>query len=240
MQREEVQSDPQRSQHEAPRNTDASIKECFGDDDNQRRDQGSLGKVVTMNLHIVTPCTRDQSFLDRCYESIRKLDIPYTWFIVTDKSSYPHELDITRYENTHHLESTLPKLWNSLLNYYLEVVPEEDQWMVVLDDDNLMHEGFKGILPFLDYPQISCVTYAQKVDKEGNLRQMDSSCFYPRKIDQAQFVLRRSDIGDLRYWNIYRGDGYFILEFKIRMEIRQRQILVTNQVACNYNAQHWT
>jgi len=193
-----------------------------------------------MNLHIVTPCTRDQSFLDRCYESIRKLDIPYSWFIVTDKETYEHELDIGKYENTTHLESTLPKLWNSLLNYYLEAVPVEDQWMVVLDDDNLMHEGFKTIVPYLNYQNVSCITYAQKVDADGNIREMTPDCFYPKRIDQAQFIIRRSDIADLRYWNIYRGDGYFILEFKIRMEFKQRQILVTNQVACNYNAQHWS
>ena len=193
-----------------------------------------------MNIHIVTPCTRDQSFLNRCYESILKLNIPYTWYIITDKSSYEHKLDLSSYENTHHLESTLPKLWNSLLNFYLESVPVTDQWMVVLDDDNLMHEGFKGILNYLNYPQISCVTYAQKTDKEGSIREMNSECFLPKRIDQAQFILRRSDIEDLRYWNIYRGDGYFIMEFKIRMEYKNRQILVTNQVACNYNAQHWS
>ena len=193
-----------------------------------------------MNLHIVTPCTRDQSFLDRCYESIRKLDIPYSWFIVTDKETYEHELDIGKYENTTHLESTLPKLWNSLLNYYLEAVPVEDQWMVVLDDDNLMHEGFNTIIPYLNYQNVSCITYAQKVDADGNIREMNPESIAPMKIDQAQFILRRSDIADLRYWNIYRGDGYFILEFKIRMGFKQRQILVTNQVACNYNAQHWS
>lgn len=193
-----------------------------------------------MNLHIVTPCTRDQSFLDRCYQSIRNLGIPYKWFIVTDKSTYEHNIDVSKYEDTIHLESTLPKLWNSLLNYYLEVVPVEDQWMLVLDDDNLMHEDFVEILPYLLYPQLSCVCFAQKIDSFDNVRNMNSECFYPKRIDQAQFVLRRNDIGDLRYWNIYRGDGYFIMEFKIRMEIRKRQILVTNKVACNYNAQHWS
>jgi len=193
-----------------------------------------------MNLHIVTPCTRNQSFLDRCYQSIRDMEIPYKWFIVTDKENHEHPMDVSGYENTTHLQSTLPKVWNSLLNFYLEEVPDEGQWMLVLDDDNLMHEGFKNILPFLNYPQICGIAFSQRVDAEGNVRVMDRDCFYPRKIDQAQFVLRRSDIGDLKYWNIYRGDGYFILEFSVRAEIRNRQILVMNQVACNYNAQHWS
>lgn len=191
-----------------------------------------------MNLHIVTPCTRDQSFLDRCYESIRKLDIPYTWFIVTEKEKQ-QEISLEKYENTFHLESNLVG-WKDMLNYYLNEIPNQDQWIYVLDDDNLMHEGFKSVVPFMEYPQISGITFAQVLDSEGNIREMTPDCLFPKRIDQAQFLLRRSDIGDLRYWNIYRGDGYFILEFKIRMEIRQRQILVTNQVACNYNAQHWS
>ena len=191
-----------------------------------------------MNLHIVTPCTRDQSFLDRCYESIRKLDIPYSWFIVTEESKNVG-LSLDNYENTFHLKSNLVG-WKDMLNYYLNEVEDSDQWVYVLDDDNLMHENFTKLTPYMEYPQIAGITFSQRLDKENNIREMNPESIAPMKIDQAQFILRRSDIADLRYWNIYRGDGYFILEFKIRMGFKQRQMLVTNQVACNYNAQHWS
>jgi len=191
-----------------------------------------------MNLHIVTPCTRSQEFLYRCYESIRKLGIPYTWYIVTEESKNV-VVPLDNYENTFHLKSNLVG-WKDMLNYYLNEVEDSGQWMYVLDDDNLMHENFAKLVPYMEYPQIAGMTFSQRLDKENNVREMTPDSIVPMKIDQGQFLLRRSDIADLRYWNIYRGDGYFIMEFKIRMTAKGRHILMVNDVASYYNAQHWS
>ena len=99
-----------------------------------------------MNLHIVTPCRRRREFLDQCYASIRKLEIPYTCYIVTEESKnvvVPQE----NYAKTIHPKSLVVG-WKDMLNYYLNEVEESCQWMYVLDDDNLMHENFAKLVPY--------------------------------------------------------------------------------------------
>ncbi len=195
-----------------------------------------------MNLHIVTPCTRDRGFLERCYASIRALEIPYSWFIVTHQPSYVQQhglLDVQGFEHTQALLYEGENRWNSLLNWYLDSVAIGDQWVVVLDDDNLMHPAFSRMLPFLEIEGVAGLVFSQQIDAAGSVRRALPGCIYPTKVDQAQFIVRRSAIGGLRYWNIYRGDGYFLLEFRIRMDIERRQVLLIDQVACNYNAQMW-
>ena len=60
-----------------------------------------------------------------------------------------------------------------------------------------------------------------------------------QKIDMAQFCVKREIVNDLRFWEIYRGDGYFIMELYIRCKENGIQTQILSEIFSYYNAQHW-
>ena len=60
-----------------------------------------------------------------------------------------------------------------------------------------------------------------------------------QKIDNGQFLVRRKAVGPLRYWPIYRGDGYFASEIRILTYESGRDITILPIVASYYNRQTW-
>ena len=186
-------------------------------------------------IHIVTAYTRTPEFLDRIYESIKSLNIDYHWYIVTPNS----DLDFTKYQNTTKLVKPDSMPMHTGVNYYYDVIPDTGQWVYILDDDNLIHPNFPIVNNYIHSLNCDMVVFGQQLDSTNTRYVFNSEGINIQKIDNGQFLLRRTAVGKLRYWPIYRGDGYFATEMRIVTIENGREVMILPIIASYYNAQHW-
>jgi hypothetical protein len=184
--------------------------------------------------HIVTRFTRnDVKWLDNCYKSIINNDINYKWYII----GIDDYVDVSKYRNTIYLKFPDKPNWKNLCNYYLDVVPDEGQWFFILDDYNLLHPNFNQLDKKIQ-PNSKLIIVSQLYEP-NKIRIACEQNIIVQKIDMAQFCIKREIINDLRFWEIYRGDGYFIMELYIRCKEYEIQTQIIPEIFSYYNAQHW-
>jgi hypothetical protein len=97
-------------------------------------------------------------------------------------------------------------------NQAIERIPDGNEWVWILDDDNTAVPGFfeRLKIEIARIPTARAVIFSQK-SKEGHIRLTAApQNVGPCNIDTAQFVLRRDLIGDDRIIDSYCGDGEFI------------------------------
>jgi len=90
-------------------------------------------------------------------------------------------------------------------NYVIEQLHPHD-WFYSVDDDNILHSGFMYELE----DGREAVVVAQEW-KDGS-RRLHANIPRMGVIDTAQFAIRKSLIGNVRFQNVYEGDGLFIEE----------------------------
>ena len=189
-------------------------------------------------IHIVTCLSRTPDFIDRAYESIKALNINYQWYIVTtaDKAL---SLNYSKYKNTTIIVKPGQMAMHTGVNYYYDVIPDQGQWVYVLDDDNLMHINFNLVEPHTYSPKCDMIVVGQQQENR-EIRYVDGIFNIAiQKIDNGQFLVRRKAVGSLRYWPIYRGDGYFASEIRILTYESGRDITILPIAASYYNRQTW-
>lgn len=194
-------------------------------------------------LHIVTPCTRNINYLNRCYDSFKHIKYDWIWYIVINSNIYKYDLNILNFKNTIKITQNRKNKWNSLINEYLDNVNEES-FIYFLDDDNLIHEDFNTALDKLYKEKFETILFSQygKYGDKDFTRIANFSNIRVEGIDQGQIVYSRKLINDLRYWeDVYRGDGYFITEYMIRLRQQNKlhKVCIDNKILCYYNAQKW-
>jgi len=187
--------------------------------------------------HIVTRFTRNEDWsirwLDNCYNSIIKTNINFKWYII----GVPKFWHTNKYINTTYINFPHKPNWKNMCNYYLDLIPDEGQWVYILDDDNQMHPDFGKIDEKIE-TDTKLITISQQYEK-NKYRIASEDDIMVQKIDMAQFCIKREIIGDLRFWEIYRGDGYFIMEQIIRCKEYGHKYQVFTDIMSYYNAQHW-
>ncbi len=182
-----------------------------------------------MKLHIITRCTRQNpEWALHVGDSIAASAVAAAWYLVGPNAQ------------------GLPGLvlpcdcgdgdYARLLNHYLDIVPDDGQWVYVLDDDNLMHPGFKAAMDQADEAEL--IVGSQQVDAT-TVRVANPWDLTVQRVDSAQYCVSRRLIGELRHWNLYRHDGYFLMELLIRAREQGARVHVTQQVMSFYNAQQW-
>lgn len=87
-------------------------------------------------------------------------------------------------------------------NYILDMITE-DEWVYSVDDDNILHPGFLDELK----EDREVIVVAQKL-KDGSHR-LNAGPVKLNHVDTAQFAIKRSLIGDVRFENRYDADGVF-------------------------------
>jgi hypothetical protein len=187
-------------------------------------------------IHIVTAFTRTPDFLDRAYESMKRFNFDYHWYIVTT-SDKRLLIDDSKYKNTTVLVKPDAMPMHTGVNYYYDIVPDRNQWVYVLDDDNLMHPNFEYVSHHTKVEECDMIVMDQHLKNNQFRRLTNIFDITIQKIDNGQFILRRRAVGNLRYWPIYRGDGYFATEMRIVTYEAGRNIAVLPVVGCYYNAQ---
>jgi hypothetical protein len=193
-------------------------------------------------VDVVTRADRGIEWLDRCYESLIPLKIKWTWHIVV-RPGFIVDARNRGYERTVvHLAPNHPTVHEALcgVNQYLANVPNVGQWFFNLDDDNLMHPNFDNLEETMSVNDI--VFFSQQVTPTS-ARLIVPERFSPGCIDMAQFVARRTAMGRLKFWEVYRGDSYYIQELTLRaqggMGLQPQRVAYFYGVASYYNAQRY-
>lgn len=206
-----------------------------------------------MKLTILTRCTRTENLL-KIRDSIFNVPSHWniTWQILFDISVI-NKIDADllgqlKNDRTHfHFWKGVPgDMGHGLLNKALDSI-EDDNWVYILDDDNILHEDFlndtwSAVIDNgpdnldQDYKHLGLIfnQYVGGKDFSGlEIREASPENVCVSKVDMAQFLLRRDLIGDTRFVsNTYVADGIFIESIYKK---NSEKILFMNNVICYYN-----
>ena len=209
-----------------------------------------------MNIHILTRCTRTNNLL-KIKECIFNNTTPIVvkWHVLFD-TSILKDVSAELLSDLQGKNISLSFYYgspgdygHSLLNKEIELIGIDD-WVYILDDDNILHEDFyEDIFKLSNNPGEDSLTdlnirgfiFSQKVggkDFSGiDIREASSENIEIGKIDMAQFLIRRDSIGfgdDMTRFvpNEYKADGYFIKEVYSK---NSDKFLIVNKVLCYYN-----
>lgn len=133
------------------------------------------------SLHVITPCSRPE-MIGKSGESLALIrEFRLHWHVVPSKGG------------TH---------GGPERSEGLETVTDPDDWVWFLDDDNAVHPGFGVALAdaIRDHPDAAGFVFGQ-LDADDCDRLPPTTSPDRYKIDTAQFVFRRSAIGDVRWDN---------------------------------------
>lgn len=192
-------------------------------------------------INIITRCSRVGNLkiisegLVQNLESIR-------WWIIFD-TNIVQQIDVATLADLNKIgaiiryrggESTSCGM--NLVNSILDEI--NDGWVYILDDDNLIHPNFFGVIleTIKSNPNKLGIIFNQKVggiDFSGlDIREAKHENVKVGSIDSAQFLLDRKLISDLRFINDYKADGYFIVSL---YEANKDKFLFLEQELCYYN-----
>jgi len=164
-------------------------------------------------IKIITPCSRENNLI-LLFNSI---NFSCDWYIVFDKT---HDEAISIIDRDEF--SFLDKPWihvkytkggvsgNKQRNLALEEI--SNGWLYFLDDDNLVHPDFFKVADEIisNNNKLKCIFFSQVKNEKGEIRGVEPNHVRVNFIDQAQFLIERSLIGELRYEQKYEADGIFI------------------------------
>lgn len=188
-------------------------------------------------LHIITPCSRPQNLI-RIAESIPQ-QIAVKWHIIQDIQRAP------RVQNLEELKAVVP---NTVLYEYDQPVfslgemknlvlkqlsPREEDWVYILDDDNLMHPNFLKTFRQAFY-KTSCSGFIVGCDVEDDLEfKASPNNLGMGKIDMAQACFSTTILED----NLFPEWGKEEDNIWINKVIfsRPHKIIFFNEIVASYH-----
>jgi hypothetical protein len=192
-------------------------------------------------IHFITRCTREKEGAINAYSSIMRvmterrgeeiIEHPFEWIVVG-----PQARDLDHIADRC-LECPCPEGdYACLLNTYLREIGDEGQWVYILDDDNLMHPDFIKV-----YTQVKpdSVIFVGSQLLNNGIRIAKPWKLSVQEVDSAQYAIKKSHIGNLKHWDCYRHDGYFLTELVIRAREQNKGVQVFEDIMSYYNAQQW-
>lgn len=194
-----------------------------------------------MTINILTRCSRPEN-LHLIESSILTEEFSVNWKIAFDTSRLSKiDSDVlqrfSKY-SLHFLEGAPGDMGHEFLNRFFDEVPE-DEWIYVLDDDNVIHPDFFSEMKSLieKDPSKEGIIFSQFVggrDFTGlEIREASSENVKVQKIDMAQFFLKKSLIGKKRLVPMtYVADGIFIEEL---FKENRDKFAFSEKVLCYYN-----
>lgn len=162
-----------------------------------------------MNISIVTPCSRPKN-LDLLKASI---NFPCEWHIVFDSHEIPVLIQdaVIFQEDWIYLHAVRGGVSGNLQrNYALDMITDPDTFVYFLDDDNLVYPKFYFLMSRFAalYPEFDGWVFNQECEDGFRWATQENIKVY--KIDQAQYLLKRSYIDGHRFEQRYEADGLFI------------------------------
>ena len=157
-------------------------------------------------IYIITPCTRPFN-LPIMLNSMPRDGVK--WVIAFDNSvKAPTPIDGAinlHCEETGHFGNPAR---NAALEYLADnTIPSDDDWIYVLDDDNILHpDWYENIKDHLEDNQM--IHWGQCWFNHSNRIPIAEKPI-AGKVDTAQYMVRWSVAKDIRFRNVYEADGFF-------------------------------
>ena len=202
-----------------------------------------------MQLNILTRVIRQENLL-KVRDSIEKSlintrSIFIKWHLIFD-TSVIHQLNTdvfdmkaSFYIEKHFFKGISGDMGHTLLNNVMDKL-EGFEWICFIDDDNEMHENYlkrieKIVQADENYDAIVFSQFVGGKDFTGlQIREAKPENMEVKKIDMAQFTLRMSIVGCLKFEKgLYTADGIFI---ETLYKQYPDKFLIKNEVLCNYNS----
>lgn len=199
-------------------------------------------------INIITRCTRSYNLIEVKDSIFLNSDIfKIKWHISFD-ASVIKDLDAELLAELQD-ENTFFKFSNgnsgmpgNLINDILEEI-NEDEWIYILDDDNILHERFYDVIyeNMTSYKtlgkSIKAYIFSQNVggkDFSGlDIRKSNPDSVKVGGIDAAQFLVNRNLVGGNRFdLDDYKSDGMFIE--KLYNDYKSNFFFI-DEVLCHYN-----
>ena len=171
-------------------------------------------------LHVITPCSRPENLPVLASSMVAgNVYFKLHWWVVPDPilndvvsagCTFAYgELHLCKLPKKKQLDCVAGK---AQVNHALDLIqarPTAEEWVWVLDDDNVAHpDFFRSLRTATLDDDVKAVAFAQ-LSKSGGVRAVAPTAMKECSVDQAQFVLRRDLIGDARYLLKYTADGEF-------------------------------
>jgi hypothetical protein len=112
-----------------------------------------------------------------------------------------------------------------------------DGWLIVLDDDNLLHARLveRLLTVTTEQPDAGLIVVGQEMP--GGYRSAQPGCLRVEHVDAAQLIIRRDVLGALRLPETYAGDG--LLAETLAATLAAEQIVYLDEPLSYYNYLHW-
>jgi glycosyltransferase involved in cell wall biosynthesis len=195
-----------------------------------------------MTINILTRCSRPEN-LHLLEKSIVNEDINVKWKIAFDTSRVSN-IDTQVFERYSKYSLNFWKgepgdMGHAFINKFIDEIPD-DEWIYILDDDNLLHpEFYTEILELIkNNPEKSGFIFSQFIGGKDftkqEVREAKEENVKVQHIDMAQFFLKKSLISDKRLVSgTYVADGIFIEEL---FNENKDKFLIYDKILCYYNS----
>ncbi len=199
--------------------------------------------MINNNLHILTRCTRINN-LKKVYESIKESNWNIIWHIIFDTSVvsdiptfiYTDFIDATISVKHHYIKSS-DKIGHDNLNVVIGEIIDNNDFIYILDDDNILHENFlKESFNYISGNEdANGIIFSQKVNFKDfanvDIRYAKEENIAVGKIDMAQFLLKKKCYEEIKFSSDYVSDGMAIEKI-----YKTYNIHILDKVLCYYNA----
>jgi hypothetical protein len=178
-------------------------------------------------ITIITPSYRQHN-IPRLFDSIN-FDKINKWIIVYDTTkNRTYQKQYADHPKILEVECADAGIaGNAQRNYGMSLV--DDGFIYFLDDDNIIHPAFWGIVDVLDPNYF--YTFDQSRNKNGGILYGNNIAVY--HIDTAMFIVHKKHVKDTDWKNdIYAADGIFICDISKNNKDCHRYI---NRICCYYN-----
>ena len=194
-----------------------------------------------ITLNILTRCTRQTNLL-KIKDTVYNTDLfKINWYILFDVNAIK-DIDaqlLGELSKTSCIIKFMPGIKGDFGYGMINTIIEEvNDWVYILDDDNVIHEDFYKTL-FLEIennPDKKAFVFNQKVaglDFTGlDVRLAAPENMHVGGIDVAQFCIHKDLISDYRFGSGYVGDGIFITNIYPQ---NKEKFFFINQELCYYN-----
>ena len=192
-----------------------------------------------MDINIITRCTRPYNLLKIKESLLNNKKINIIWWVIFD-TTVLKDIDVELLSqlnsvdfkiNLRFLKSTSGACGYDLINQILKEI-KPDEWMYLLDDDNILHPDFSDIGDVKT--DKSVITFSQFVDKK-DFTGLEYRIAIPENmrfqgIDSAQILIKRSMV--VEFALNYAADGILI---DTLYKSNPEEFLLIDKVLCYYN-----
>ncbi len=197
-----------------------------------------------IELNIITRCSRQQNLL-KIIETLFLKDFAIIWHIIFDinkikeiDSNLLYTLSNINYIKIYYDKSDINSYGYNLINKIIKSIINENSFIYLLDDDNILHENFNILYKLINEKEIiifnQFINYKDFTNSKYRYASIDNVKI--GSIDAAQYIIKRNvftlNNNHINYMNDYCADGILM---ELLLKLYPEKFLFINEILCYYN-----